>query len=293
MNKVIKVAIVGILLFLAVTTLYVIVITQNIPFPYFNWNPSPKLGVIPFGLSYPDIPGVEIPGTYLVASFLLTYNGTMAENVPIQVVNATSVIFTDDYADLWNVQVGFQQAIPWNFKKAFEQSGLYIGGLSGVLFSRNIVNPNSSTLFPLSEDEIYFPVAGDYSPTIHIHFYNGTSSLYTYNEMKVHVLATSEVEAENTNRLNVALTFALLAFSYIEGLVMIRELWANRERKNQSIANNTMTSPKTHEESPTKKEDNKALPSKEPQNSGECSGNRISPSETSSKHRPQEAKDNP
>lgn len=241
MNKGIKVVIVAILIFLAAITLYVIVITQNIPFPYFNWNPSPKLSVIPFGLSYPDILGIQIPGTGLVVSFLLAFNGTIAENVPIQVVNATGEIISNDYANVWNVQVGFQQAIPWDFKEAFEQSGMYIGGLSGVLFSRNVMNPNSSILLPLFEDEIYFPVAGDYSPTIRLDLYNGTSILYTYNEMKVHVLAASEVEAENTNRLNLALTFALLGFSYIQGLVMINALWANRKKKNQSNANNAMT----------------------------------------------------
>jgi hypothetical protein len=284
------VATAAILIILAIITLYVIVIAQNITFPY--WNPPPNLRVIPFGLSYPDIPGMEIPGTYLIVSFLLASNGTIAENVPIQVVNATGQIISSDYANVWNVQVGFQQAIPWDFKKYFEQRGMYIGGLSGVHFSRDVMNPNSSALLPLSENEIYFPVAGDYSPTIRIDLYNGTSILYTYSQMKVHVLSASEVEATNTNRLNLGLAFALLGFSYIQGLVMIRELWTNREKEDQSSANKTIISLTNHEKRPTKKEKKKTSPSKEQKKSGEVL-NSTTPNETSSKHKPQEAKDNP
>ena len=75
----------------------------------------------------------------------------------------------------------------------------------------------------MAQDEMYFPVAGDYSPTIFIQFFNGTGIQYTYNEIKVHVLSASEVEAVNTNKLNLAVTYVLLFSSYIQGLVIVRE----------------------------------------------------------------------
>jgi hypothetical protein len=230
-NRIYGVAIAVILIFLAIITLFI----------YVNWNPSPKLNVIPFGLSFPDLPGYYTEQTGLLISMMITYNGTMAENMPIQVIDPACEIASSNFSNVWTVAVGFQEAIPWDFRDAFQHGGFYVGGVGGAFFR----NTNNSAYLSASEEEFYFPVSGDFSPTIFITFFNGTSVSYTYSEMKLHVSSTSEVNAENTNRNSLVLTIALLGFSYIEGFMMIKELLEKRALKTQSEANNANTPPKT------------------------------------------------
>jgi len=258
MNKRTKIATGLLLAFYIPITMFVIIITRNISFPIIN--PAPSLKLIPIGLSYPDTPGLTIPGTGLIASFVLASNGSIAENTCVQVANATCQLISNEYYGIWIVDIGFQQGIPWDFKDVFQHGGMYISGLSGVSFRRDF--QNSSVLIP-SENAIYFPVAGDFSPAIRITFFNGTDILYTYNQIKVHVLSASENEATNTNKLNLALSYALLFFSYLEGIVIIKELSKTQESDNATIK----TRPKRKKESPKPSEKSNSSPTIENQNS--------------------------
>jgi len=253
MNKRTIVAVMTILVIYIFLTSFVVIIIENIPNPILNPPPSPNL--IPIGISYPDRPGITIPGTDLFVSFILTFNGSIAENTPIQVTNAYCQILSKKVANVWTVQVGFQQALPWAFKESFEEGGTYISGLSGVSFTRHFQDINDTVLWP-SMDVFYFPVAGDFSPAISITYDNGTEVLYTYDQIKVHVLSASEVEVMNINRLNLGLSYVLLFFTYVEGIVIIRELFKTQEPEVTAIE----TRPKGKEKAPRKVKKTKKLP---------------------------------
>lgn len=242
MNKCIYTAVIGILVFLVAITIFI----------YINLNPQSQLQIVPFGLSYPDSPEYVSGKTNLSISMMIVYNGTLAENSPFVAVNSTCDIAFPYNNEIWTVEVGFPEAIPSNFKSHFKTGGRYIGGLGGVTFT----NENKSGSLDVYAPENYFPVAGDYSPAIFITFFNGTNAYYTYNQMKLHVVAESEVEAQNADRSNLVLTFALLGFSYIEGFMIIRDLLEKR-KKNQSEKNSIAnTQPPTNKPQPNKTESN-------------------------------------
>ncbi len=213
-------------------TLYVVIVTNRIPFPYFN--PRPRFNPIPIQIFYPDMVGLGVSRTGLIALFVLDFNETIAENTPIQIANATGQILAgSEYLNVSDVEIGFKQAIPWNHKDTLQQGRLYFSPfLTGLHFIHFFNDRENVNLTIMAQDEMYFPVAGDYSPTIFIQFFNGTSIQYTYNEIKVHVLSASEIEAVNTNRLNLAVTYVLLFFSYIQGFVIVLGIFKFQEKPN-------------------------------------------------------------
>lgn len=167
----------------------------------------------------------------LVASFTLQARDTIAEGIDISVRNATGeIVRGSDYHNVASVQVGWE-AVPTSFRDALNRGGLFIGGLEGVIFNAKnytngipIVFGNQTplNLVPTEEETFYFPVAGDYSPTIEILFGNNTAPIqYTYSDIKVHVLSAGDIRIVHFENINVALTIALLAFAYIEAAKVI------------------------------------------------------------------------
>lgn len=227
--------IIGIMAVLGLITSYIYVKTTNTPVssPYwlFNWNPPPSKNEIPLALAYPETFIMSFPnGTLVMADMLLTFNGELAENTLVQVENASSQIPPQGHVS--SIAIGFEEAFLPNQTASIQEGYTWGGGAVCVVFSRT--QPSSpvwSNLTVYWENNVTFPVAGDYSPSIFITFDDGSQPVqYTYTQIKVHVLSASEVNAENTNRLNLGLTFAILAFSYIEGLWIIRELLKKQEK---------------------------------------------------------------
>lgn len=246
------IVVVSVITILVLLSIYVVVITYNIqfsPIGIFNWNPPPKENGIPMILPYPDAVVVNLPGTDFVVTLTMEYNGTLAENTLIQIVNASCVGFTDEAL---KISVGFSESIATKDKSAVS-SGAGIIGWSGtwcVSFSQeaqhNNVTVDIHLLPPKEMNEIYFPVAGDYSPIILV-TKDGNTTQYTYNQIKVHVLPASEIEAENTSRLNLGLTWALLGFSYVGGIIGVYELMGKQENKAQSTRGTAKEGATPHE----------------------------------------------
>ena len=158
--------------------------------------------------------------------------------------------------------VGFEGAFLLNETSAIQQGNTWGGGEACVIFGRMQQSlPNAWSYLNVSwENAVIFPVAGDYSPSLFITFDDGSSPIqYTYTQIKVHVLSASEVSAENTKRLNLGLTFAILAFSYIEGFMVINELFKNEETKTQPEQTPTTMTPAIIEQPPAKSMPNKTM----------------------------------
>jgi hypothetical protein len=173
-----------------------------------------------------------------MADMLLTFNGELAENTLVYAENASCQL-PPHAMHVSALAVGFEGAFLPNITRDIQQGHTWGGGAACVIYSRMQQSlPNAWSYLNVSwQNDVIFPVAGDYSPSIFITFDDGSSPIqYTYSQIKVHVLSASEVNAEKTNRLNLGLTIAILAFSYIEGLIVIKELVKNEETKVQSEA---------------------------------------------------------
>jgi len=71
---------------------------------------------------------------------------------------------------------------------------------------------------------IWFPVAGDYSPSIIVIFSNNaTPETYTYSEYRVHVLSTSELQSQELSQLEGFVGLVLLAFTFVEVVRLVRD----------------------------------------------------------------------
>lgn len=215
-------------------SIYVSVITFDAPFPI--WNPSPKENVTPIILPYPDTVVVSMPGTDFVVKFTIKYSGILAENTPIQIVNASYLGISPEAI---KISIGFPESILTRNKDIASAGDAGIIGWAGtwaLSFDIAKVETNATTFVrvmpPKEMNEIYFPVAGDYSPIILVNK-NGNSIQYTYEQIKVRVQSQSEVESANVSRLSLGLTWAFLGFSYIGVIVAVYELVLKEENKNQ------------------------------------------------------------
>ena len=247
-----------IVVFLLVISAYVVVITRNITVSssiwLFDWNPPPARNAIPLALTYPEALVPSFPnGTMFMANMLLIFSGELEENTLVQVENASCQIPPQGNVNV--IAIGFQDAFLPNATSNIQQGYTWGNGAVCVAFSRTQQSPPESwsNLTVAWQNNIMFPVAGDYSPSIFMTVDDSSSPVqYTYSQIKVHVLSASEVNAERTNRLNLGLTFAVLAFSYIEGFMVIHELLKKEETKTQGERTPATTTPAIIKPPPTK-----------------------------------------
>ena len=68
-----------------------------------------------------------------------------------------------------------------------------------------------------------FSVSGDYSPTLILEYSNNSDESYTYNEIKLHVPSSSELQTQELNQIGGFITIVLLIFSLIEALKLVNE----------------------------------------------------------------------
>lgn len=290
-----------ILVFLLFVSAYVVVITRNITVSsscwLFNWNPPPSTNDIPLALAYPETLIMSFPnGTLLMADMLLTFRGELAENTLVQIENA-SCQTPPEGIDVSNIVVGFEGAFLPNMTESIQEGQTWGGGAMCVLFSRSQSLPDGWSNFSVSwQNDVIFPVAGDYSPSIFVTFDDGSPSIqYTYSQIKVHVLSASEVNAENTNRIDVGLTFAILAFSFIEGFMVIYELLKKEQPKTQPSQAPTTTTPQIIRPPPAKNNPNNAVSTNDQPtciSDGE-NDKKESRSESSTKDNPNSTSDQP
>jgi hypothetical protein len=251
-------------------TLFAIGITTFIYLSSFVWEPEPETNYLPIRLTYPDsmfMPMYANSSTICSIKFLLKFNGTLAENSQIQIINATCISHVPYNTSIF---VGFPQSIDYYQKDTIGDNTTYTMGWTGTdaLIFRDSYNPPdaNSRLAPLIylhevpvlyPNDIYFPVSGDYSPMIMIR--NATPYdnivVYSYDKIKVHVASAIEVEGLKINDVNLNLTHALFIFSWVGEFVLLFELITRfRDKKdiesNQTV-NNIKTAPTPNDTMPT------------------------------------------
>ena len=229
---------------LIVTISYVAVlsldITVSCPIGLFNWNPPPKENTISILLSYPDTIDntISVNSTSCSVVFTLRFNGSMSENIDVEVVNASALYLPNKNT---KIAVTFPEAFSVDFRKIISSGASILGSSSFkiVTFHKDMIPNLTNTVVvsqikPDSQSLFYFPVSGDYSPTIQIQP-EGDEIVYTYEQIRVHVLSSAEVEAEKISKINLGLSYAFFAFTVLGGLLILFEIRRNKKDKDVQI----------------------------------------------------------
>ena len=261
-------------------------------------KPTPETKHMPIVISYPDSmfrPFYGENASICTVKFLLEYNGTLAENTHVKIVNSTCTSYVPYNL---TVSVGIPQAIRYDLKDTIGNNETMVmdwGGTSILTFRDNYTPVDSlfkpvadyHLIYPSLQEEIYFPVAGDYSPIIllsetGIAEYDPIS--YRYDQIRIHVASETEVESLNIDEVNLRFTIAVFVFSWIGYFVMVFELIGKvrKNKDNGQITNNISISPdmsnapplrktekttslqKTSKSSTTKKETSEKITKKKP-----------------------------
>ena len=207
---------------------------------YYSINP---LGLrsgetaLPMHLSYPPF----LEGQYgIMASvkFNIISNGVIIEGSKLTFKDVEGYLLTGTYqnghlvsdSDIEEIQVGFKDAQPdyWGtigtHDEALNQDqNRFYKALSVSLIRKNDGQANNfiKLLVEQLNREFYFPVSGNYSPTMIIRFRGGSYDERTYDKLKLHVLSASEIQTQALNQINSLIAVILLIFGYIEALKLV------------------------------------------------------------------------
>ena len=233
-----------VIFFLVFTTAYFIVITADIqyssPVWVFNWNPPEETRYYPLLLSFPNAVGTSMTlggngenTTLCVIKLLLKYQGDLTEDTKIEVENATCITCVS-YG--YSASVLFPNAIYFDYKSQISDTGFGLlkpwAGIDIVSFRvEGSVNANSNgggnlnvtDTYPSGQNPFYFPISGDYSPIIEIKKDDGNTTVYSYDQIKLHIVSKAEVEQQKINKTNFGLSIALFGFAILGGIGLLHE----------------------------------------------------------------------
>lgn len=267
------------IIFIAITLSFLIWSTWHVA-NLIIWKPSLETRHMPIVISYPDSmfrPFYGENASICTVKFLLEYNGTLAENTHVKIINSTCTSYVPYNL---TVSVGIPQAIRYDLKETIGNNETMVmdwGGTSILTFRDSYIPVDSPfkpvadyhLIYPSIQEEIYFPVAGDYSPMIllsesGISEYNPIS--YRYDQIKIHVASETEVESLNIDKVNLGFTVALFVFSWIGYFVLVYELVGKvfKKKENGQIAININILPETKKAIPISKTKETKIRSKSP-----------------------------
>jgi hypothetical protein len=230
--------IIGVTLFVIILpslTLYVTAVAKD--WYWFPGNPAPPptFIVVPMMIP-PAISNATFPWPDLYLGISLQATGPIAEGTEVTFAGAGWIGSHDYYLRFYGAEVFFQESIPWRFKNS--PAVWEVTEWPAVItLQRDMNNQSNPNLWASANNtEIYFPTAGDYSPTVLISFKQSKPIEYTYDDIKIHVASTSDIENAKFTRVNTALSYVLVFFAGIESVSIIRDFSedeAKDERKDR------------------------------------------------------------
>jgi hypothetical protein len=208
--------------------------------------------VYPIELTYPSTSSGQPQGVLLRVNFNLKSDKTISEGVNLNLTDITVDLFTgtEENANFaqnisW-LEIGFphaQPAFPMQLTttKTGKYQYYYYQSLSGASFWMGRLNYsiflpdepleiNSIVQHPfvlIQNREFNFPVAGDYSPSIIIGFFDKSILYFTDNEVKLHVPSKSELQIQTYNQVSGLIAVALFVFSLIQAIKFVYDSTKN------------------------------------------------------------------
>ena len=215
----------GALVVILFLTLYINAVANNQEFPYL-YTPSKTLPV-PFVLYYQE----NRSQIAIQMSFKLIANQTIGVGVPVRISDLTAVVYEGNCSKVVAVWVGFDGASWYGASPVPTSPGwVTIAPNWAGVFTGD--SGNRCVLVPTSPDYsmIFFPQPKSYDPSITIIWGTGKPSQKVYPDSSLTVVSGAEIRAEDSNRINLALTVALVVFAVAEVLNIARE-WAKEEQR--------------------------------------------------------------
>jgi hypothetical protein len=210
------------------------------PFSYFN----PRETAIPIyrNLDYPTKFLFESEPPLIVhVDITLMPDAPLAQGVPAKISAAGSV--NRSYAQaISDVYVGFIGAISYipnynvreiNFEFAFV---VLRQNYPPTNYVGNVIGP----LIGGISDRIVWNRPGDFEPFMVIGFRNYTTLPLTFPYLAVHVDSLDVARSERYNRVDIAVSVALVAFGFVEAARLLEEM-AEKRNQSKGAANPTTT----------------------------------------------------
>jgi hypothetical protein len=187
------------------------------PFSYFN--PPETVQPLHFSLNYP----IESSFIWLNKAAIVHVNVTLKPSAPLAervAVNMTAEgsVLSAYAPTINNVLVYFVGAIPYSL----EGNVRVIGSQFGVIILGH--STQTPTILSGAHETIMWNTQGDYAPVMVIVFHNLTSRTETYPYLAVHVNSVDAARSERYNRVNIAVSVALVLFGFVEGYRILREI---------------------------------------------------------------------
>ncbi len=243
-------------------------IRYNSPIWVFNWNPPEETKYYPLLVSFPNnvattmtIGGNGENTTLCTIKLLLKYQGELIEDTKIEVENATC---TTCVSYGYCASILFPNAINYDYKSQIGDASVDLlipwAGIDIVRFNvRGSANADFNgggdfeitETYPSGQNPFYFPISGDYSPIIEIKKDDGSTTVYSYDQIKLHVISKAEAEQQKINRTNFGLSIALFGFAILGGIGLLNE-FIKKDENQRSIS--TKIAPSTNKTDPDTKE---------------------------------------
>lgn len=207
---------------------YIIILTENYNIDPFGLNPEQTN--LRFTLSYPPPTNGEIQPIWLVVKFTLFAETQISENTIINFNGGGSAVYIQDVTKIDSAIVGFYNTNS-NYTVYYNPKNvpyLLVPGFL-VFMDASIMNDLNDPHLP-EQYHFSFPVSGDYSPTISILLNNNTYLTHTYDDIKVHVMSTSEIQSQQIGRIGAFFAVVVVFFGDIEALKLILD-WSKIEPK--------------------------------------------------------------
>jgi len=215
------------LLYLAIAAcIFINILNLHIPFwPFSLINPTPEAVTQSRSLDYPPYLFFNFRGSEIVTIILyLIPRAPLAVDVSAE-LSASGNLNTSYLGSISTVFVGFVGSSP----SAASQN--LIITLIGVQFPFVALHPIIPYIYYYngirmsgSNQEIVWHNAGDYAPIIVLLFNNGTTISQTYPYLSVHVDPMEAARMEQYNRVNEALSVALVLFGFVEGYKILYDI---------------------------------------------------------------------
>jgi len=245
------------LIFYSLIGAYVVANVRNLQFwPWSYFNPPEPPVTLYFNLDYPIQSGfvwVSQGRQVVTVEVTLKASAKIAEDLPVNMmaVGSVSAAYSGNITDVF---VGFIGATPYYSQPNVRRIGEQFESID--LKQQYTPMPGIGlAIGPKIGGEprtIVWKFQGDYAPAIVILFKNFTALTQTYPYLGVHVDSADVARSERFNRVNIALSIALVGFGFVEGIKIAMELV---EKRNQSIA--STANPNTAVKYPTKASDAK------------------------------------
>jgi len=211
---------------------------------YLGLNPPDKESVVPIIVNE-DFGSLSIYHDITVVVYL-HYVGVLVEGEEVTISGLGYLNTTRSQNNVYAVSVQMLHS----FGYPIRNNSLRLP-INNNLYLKHINGTNELRGSPVN---IEWPVAGDYTLGLVVYFNNSSAMINFLNETTVHVESKATLNTERFNKVNQALTIALVLFAFVEGISFVVKGFA-KSIQSKSITTASITA----NPSPTNSSDSKIV----------------------------------